>query len=114
MKFPVQPIELALYLEHLARLTESKAAVEEAANAIAWVHEIAGLPSPTSHAAVQAIMEGVRCRYTEAKKKKDPVRRMKLLSSDGQVLDLSHCHCLLRYLEKQSATWTQGSRFVYK
>ena len=51
-RFPVLPLQFALYLEHLTRKTKSKSAVEEANHALSWVHEIAGLPGPGAHPAV--------------------------------------------------------------
>ena len=44
--FPVESAHLALYLQHVANSTHSKAAVEEAVNAISWVHKVAGVSSP--------------------------------------------------------------------
>ena len=44
---PAQPHHFALYLQHVGETTKSKAAVEEAYNAIAWVHTVA--PSSPQH-----------------------------------------------------------------
>lgn len=41
--FPVIPLQFALYLQHLAMQSQSKAAVEEAANAVSWFHQLVGL-----------------------------------------------------------------------
>ncbi len=41
---PVNGVHFALYLQHLAESIQSKSAVEEAVNAIGWVHQISGLP----------------------------------------------------------------------
>ena len=38
--FPVEPVHLALYLQHLGNITQSKSAVEEA---VSWTHKVAGL-----------------------------------------------------------------------
>ena len=35
---------LPLYLQHLGESVKSKSAVEEAVNAIGWVHQVSGLP----------------------------------------------------------------------
>ena len=42
--FPVEGAKLALYLQHLRDRLESKAAVEEAVNSLAWVHSLAIQP----------------------------------------------------------------------
>lgn len=41
--FSVQEIHLALYLTHINESTVSKAAFEEAMQALAWMHRVAGL-----------------------------------------------------------------------
>ena len=40
---PTRPHEFVLHLQHLGEQTSSKAAVEEACNALSWVHSSAGL-----------------------------------------------------------------------
>jgi len=47
--FPVKPVHLALYLQNLGDTKQSRAAMEEATYSVAWVHQIAGLPSPSSN-----------------------------------------------------------------
>ena len=51
-----RPYLFALYLQHLAEETNSKAAVEEAGNADFWVHASADLSSPF----VKATLEGLQ------------------------------------------------------
>ena len=58
--FPVEAIHLALYLQYLGDSTGSRAAVEEAVYALAWIHQAAGLPSPTNDPFVQAVLGGLR------------------------------------------------------
>ena len=57
--FPVEAIHLALYLQHIGNSTGSRAAVEEAGYALAWIHQAAGLPSPTNDPFVQAVLGGL-------------------------------------------------------
>ena len=45
---------------HLQYLKISKSAVEEAVHAIAWVHFMAGIPSPTSSPFIHSIVEGMK------------------------------------------------------
>ena len=42
--FPVMDWQLALYLRHIANTIESISAVEEAVNAISWLHEVSCIP----------------------------------------------------------------------
>ena len=58
--FPTKAIHLALYLQHLDDSTGLRAAVEEAVYALAWIHQAAGLPSPTNDPFVQAVLGGLR------------------------------------------------------
>lgn len=49
-KLPSMPAavhQIALYLQHLAKTTPSKATVEEAVYVIAWAHNFSGLSSST-------------------------------------------------------------------
>ena len=43
---PAKPYLISLYLQHLSEDTNSKASVEEACNAVTWLHTTAGLSSP--------------------------------------------------------------------
>ena len=43
---PAKAHQFVLYLQHLADDSKSQVAVEEAANAVSWVHSSAGLTSP--------------------------------------------------------------------
>ena len=57
---PAQPQEFGLYLQYLGDQTSSKAAIEEACNAVAWVHTIAGLAPILAHPSIKAILEGLQ------------------------------------------------------
>ena len=52
---------------------ESKAAVEEAVNSLAWVHSLAGLTSPSHHPLVQATLEGLKRTLAKPVTKKTPM-----------------------------------------
>ena len=58
--YPVQDVHFALYLQHLADTTKSKAAVDEALNTISWVHELSGLPSMAESPFVGAVHAGLQ------------------------------------------------------
>ena len=57
---PAKSSQLALYLQQLGDTTKSKASVEEAFNALAWVHSASGLPSPTLCPFVRTTLEGLQ------------------------------------------------------
>ena len=58
--FPVEAVHLALYVQQLGDTTASRATVEEAVYALAWVHQAAGLPSPADDPFVQTVLAGLR------------------------------------------------------
>lgn len=70
---PARDFQVALYLQHLGDTSKSKAAVEEACNALAWVHSTSGLPAPTSSPFVQATLEGLQRILAKPVTKKRPV-----------------------------------------
>ena len=68
---PVSPI-------HLGGTSQSKAAVEEACNALAWIHSTTGLPSPILSPFVKATLEGMQTILAKLTAKKDPVTSVML------------------------------------
>ena len=78
MAMPAKEVHVALYLQHLGDTSQSKAAVEAACNALAWVHSTAGLPSPTISPFVKATLEGMQRILAKPTVKKDPVTSIML------------------------------------
>ena len=75
-KLPSMPAvahHIALYLQHLAKTTMSKAAAEEAVYAISWAHNLAGLSSPTEMPLVQTTLQGLRRLLAKPIQKKEPI-----------------------------------------
>lgn len=70
--FPVQEVHFALYLQHLSESTQSKTAVQEAASAIGWSRQLAGLPSIVESSFVRATLAGLQCKLAKPKVKKEP------------------------------------------
>ena len=70
---PAQTYHIALYLQHLADTTSSKAAVEEACNALAWIHSCAGLKSPVLEPFVKTTLDGLQRLLVKPVTKKKPV-----------------------------------------
>ena len=70
--FPVGEVHFALYLQHLGETTQSKSSVEEAVNAVGWVHQISGLPSISASPFVRATRytSGFAEIFSQAKSKK--------------------------------------------
>ena len=71
--FPVDEVHFALYLQHVANTTNSRASVEEAVNAISWAHQLAGLPPISSSAFVRATLAGLQRKLAKPKVKKEPI-----------------------------------------
>ena len=71
--FPVREIDLALYLQYLGNTTESKSAVEEAVNAVGWVHQLAGYPAVSGSPFVRIVLEGLQRKLAKPKVRKEPV-----------------------------------------
>ena len=53
--------------------SQSKAAVEDACNAIAWIHSSAGLASPSAHPFVKATQEGLQHSMAKPVVKKESI-----------------------------------------
>ena len=70
---PAKPHHFALYLQYLGEESQSKASVEEAHNALGWVHSSAGLSSPSSDPFVKATLEGLQRSLAKPVVKKEPV-----------------------------------------
>ena len=70
---PVKDHHWALYLQYIADSSQSRSAVEEACNAIAWVHSTAGLLSPTTSPFVRATLEGLQRLLAKPTVKKSPI-----------------------------------------
>ena len=58
--FPAKEHHVAPYLQSIGQRLESKSAAEEVVNALAWVHSLAGLESPTDKPFVQTTLQGIR------------------------------------------------------
>ena len=81
---PAKDYQIALYLQSLGEKSQSKSAVEEACNAVVWVHSTAGLPTPTTSPFVKAMLEGMQWLLARPTVKKVPVTPAML---EGMVKD---------------------------
>ena len=64
---------LVLYMQSLAESSSSKSAIEEAYNAISWVHAMANYDSPTESQFVRTVMQGLQRNLAKPVTKKLPV-----------------------------------------
>ena len=71
--FPAESCHIALYLQHIGNQAKSKAAAEEAVNALNWVHSLAGMDSPASNPLVQATLQGLKRMLAQPVQKKRPI-----------------------------------------
>ena len=67
---PVQEVHCALYL---GETVGSKSAVEEAVNAVGWVHQLSGLPPIAESLFVRAALEGLQRKLAKPKVRKEPI-----------------------------------------
>jgi len=63
--FLAEAILVALYLQDLVEAKNSKAAVEEAVNGLAWVHSLARVSSPTNLPIVRSTLGGLRRKFAK-------------------------------------------------
>ena len=71
--FPAQVHQVALYLQYVGETTRSKSAVEEAFNALSWIHALAGLDSHTCNPFLRSTLEGLQRTLAKPVIKKKPV-----------------------------------------
>ena len=90
--FPVQDVQFALYIQHVADSTKSRAAVEVAVNAISWAHQMAGLQPISSSPFLRSVLAGLQRQLARPIVKKEPITVEILAamvnSSDGSLTDL--------------------------
>lgn len=72
-EFPIIDCQFALYLQHMALSVGSKAAIEEAVNAISWMQQVAGHPRVSQSPIVKATVAGLQRQLAKPKTKKEPV-----------------------------------------
>ena len=105
--FPAQEAHIVLYLQHLSQTVQSKSAIEEAVNALSWLHQVSGLPPVSSSLpSVQAALAGHRRLLAQPKVRKEPVTAEMLKSmvdAAGPEPSLSEVRllavCLLAFAE---------------
>ena len=105
MSLPAKDYQVALYLQQLGDTSKSKATVEEACNALAWIHSSSRLSSPTLCPFVQTTLEGLQRMLVKLVTKKTLVS-VELLAK--MVEDATHAvghpfgHCLFVIIRRFS------------
>ena len=104
--FPVCETDFALYLQHLGDTVGSKSTVEEAVNAVGWVHQLAGYPTLAESSFVRIVLDGLQRNLARPKVLKEPVTPdmlSGLVTSLGEAPSLTDVHlvaaCLLAFSE---------------
>ena len=88
---PAKPHEFCLYLQHIGETSKSKSSVEEACNAVSWVHSTAGLIPLRVDPFVKATLEGMQRLLARPVVKKEPatVEMLEAIVDDaGSLSDL--------------------------
>lgn len=104
VEFPVQDYQLVLYLQHLASTQGSLSAVEEAVNALAWLHKVTCQQPFNNSPIVRTTLDGLKRQLAAPKNKKEPVTiemLQRLAESTGFSPSLSQSRlltiCLLSF-----------------
>lgn len=71
--YPISTTQFALYLQHVGESTKSRAAVEEAVNAISWVQRLAGDQAVNQHSLIKMTVDGFQRTLARPKVRKEPV-----------------------------------------
>ena len=72
--FPVEPLHCALFLQYLLDSSKSVSSINSAFYALKWLHDLAGVCSPTSHPTVVTVKEGAsRLVSSPVKYRKEPL-----------------------------------------
>ena len=90
--YPILEAHFALYLQHLAESTESKAAVEEAVNAVSWVQQLSDNQPVSTSPFIKTTLSGLQRILAKPKKRKEPITAAmlaRMVSSLGQAPSLS-------------------------
>ena len=98
--FPGSPIHCALFLQYLLDSTKSVSTINCAFYAFKWLHDLAGVCSPTSHPTVISVKEGAICLSScPVKHRKEPleaehVRQLMERTDLNDLLQLRNLACL--------------------
>ena len=102
--FSVKETDFVLYLQHLSDTVGSNPPVEEAVNAISWVHQLTGYPAIAESPFVWIVLDGLQRNLAKPKVHKEPVTTVMLsalVASLGEAPSLTEVRlvaaCLLAF-----------------
>ena len=81
---PAKPMHVALYLSYLSQVSKTPAPLEEAVNALSWVHRMATVEDITAHPLVQQVLAGAKRLLAHKTTKKEPITMDHLKSLVGR------------------------------
>lgn len=98
-------MQVALYLSLLIRRSKTSAPIEEAVNALSWVHQVAGVEDPTDQPLVKQTVAGAKRMLAHRVTKKEPItaeilqKLVERFITDNADLSVVRtiCICLLGY-----------------
>lgn len=99
--FPVEPISCALFLQYLLDSTNSVSSINCAFYAFKWLHDLAGVSSPTSHPTVIAVKEGaIRLASSPVSHRKEPLEaeHLRKLMNKTDLNDLLQLRNLVMFV----------------
>ena len=70
---PAKPMHVALYLSYLLQVAKTSAPLEEAVNALSWVHRMATVEDIAAHPLVQHVLAGAKRLLAHKTTKKEPI-----------------------------------------
>lgn len=68
---PAAKQHVALYLQHIAETSSSRAATEEVVYILAWAHDVTGIASSTIRILVEKTLQGIRRLLAKPVQKKE-------------------------------------------
>lgn len=99
--FPVGPLDCALYLQFLLQSSTSASAINCAFYAFKWLHQVAGVDSPTLHPTVITAKDGaLRLVSQPASHRKEPleVTHLKQLAENTDFDNLLKLRSLVMFV----------------
>jgi hypothetical protein len=71
--FPATPIDVALFIGHLALNAKSVSVLQATSAGITWIHELVGFSSPMHNSFIKSILEGAKRQYSKPTNRKEPI-----------------------------------------
>ena len=97
---PADPYMIALYMLKVGAATQSVSMILHTVQAIAWGHSMRGFESPTLSVWVREVVNGLKRKYSQVRKSKEPLSLNKLieimsLCNKKSLTDLRNTCCMV-------------------